>query len=98
MDEKIITAKKRFLKEAQVDYKYVFTFNTGDTARRNKLVADMLRKRLKMLDIKQQAVAEALGLSHGSLNRMLNGYDPMSMEISEKIETIINLIESGGQR
>jgi len=79
MDEKIDTAKKRFLKEAQdpesVDGKYVFTFNTGDTVRRNKSVADMLRKRLKMLDIKQQLVAEAVDISHSSLNRMLNGFE-----------------------
>jgi hypothetical protein len=53
-----------------------------------------LKFKFRGLGLTQQQVSRVLGISHGYLNRILNGYDELKPEMKTKLEGLINVIES----
>lgn len=53
--------------------------------------SEMLKNRAKELGVRQQDIADALGLKQSSLNLKLNNRRPMSLEEAEIIAEILGI-------
>ena len=73
-------AKQAFLAKLKEQSSWVYTIERSQK--------HYLNEKLKDTGINQLSASKILGIKHGQLSRMLNGYDPMSDDIRVKLEAL----------